>query len=124
MATVRYLVHDVDAALDFYVGKLGFALTQRWGPSFAMVRLGDLTLWLSGPGTSASRPMPDGAQPVPGGWNRLVIEVSDFDARVDALRASGVRMRSDVVTGPGGRQLLVEDPSGNPVELFAPSHSA
>lgn len=122
MATLRYLVHDVDAALDFYVGKLGFALVQRWGPPFAIVSHGDLTLWLSGPGTSAARPMPDGAQPAPGGWNRLVLEVSDFDAKVAALRESGVRMRSDVVTGPGGRQLLLEDPSGNPVELF--SHSA
>jgi len=122
MATVRYLVHDVDAALDFYVGKLGFALVQRWGPPFAIVSHGDLTLWLSGPGTSAARPMPDGAQPAPGGWNRLVLEVSDFDARVAALRESGVRIRSDVVTGPGGRQLLLEDPSGNPLELF--SHGA
>jgi catechol 2,3-dioxygenase-like lactoylglutathione lyase family enzyme len=127
MATIRYLVHDVDAALDFYVGKLGFTLTQRWGPPFAMVSRGDLTLWLSGPGTSASRPMPDGAQPVPGGWNRLVLEVSDLDAKVSKLRESGVRMRSDIVTGPGGRQLVIDDPSGNPVELFEPkesSHSA
>lgn len=120
MATIRYLVHDVDAALDFYVNKLGFKLAQRWGPPFAMVSLGDLTLWLSGPGTSAARPMPDGAQPAPGGWNRLVLEVSDFDAKVAALRAGGVRMRSDVVTGPGGSQVLIEDPSGNPVELFEP----
>lgn len=124
MATIRYLVHDVDAALDFYVGRLGFTLTQRWGPPFAMVALGDLTLWLSGPGTSASRPMPDGAQPAPGGWNRLVLEVSDFDTRIEALRAAGVRMRSDVVSGPGGRQILIEDPSGNPVELFSPREAS
>ncbi|MEO8755685.1 MAG: VOC family protein [Casimicrobiaceae bacterium] len=120
MATLRYLVHDVDAALAFYVGQLGFELAQRWGPPFAMVSRGDLTLWLSGPGTSAAQPMPDGAQPVPGGWNRLVLEVADFDARVAAMRAAGVRLRSDIVSGPGGRQLLIEDPSGNPVELFEP----
>lgn len=120
MATIRYLVNDVDAALDFYVNRLGFELAQRLGPPFAMVRRDDLTLWLSGPGTSAARPMPDGAQPAPGGWNRLVLEVDDLDARVTALRAAGVRLRSDIVSGPGGRQLLIEDPSGNPVELFTP----
>jgi catechol 2,3-dioxygenase-like lactoylglutathione lyase family enzyme len=118
MAILRYLVHDVDAALDFYVNRLGFELAQRLGPPFAMVRHGDLTLWLSGPGTSAARPMPDGAQPAPGGWNRLVLEVDDLDARAAALRAAGVRVRSDIISGPGGRQLLIEDPSGNPVELF------
>ena len=90
MANVRYLVTDVDAALDFYVGRLGFELVERWGPPFAMVRRGDLTLWLSGPGTSAARPMPDGAQPVPGGWNRLVLEVDELDATIHALRAAGV----------------------------------
>ena len=120
MANVRYLVTDVDAALAFYVGRLGFELVERWGPPFAMVRRGDLTLWLSGPGTSAARPMPDGAQPVPGGWNRLVLEVDKFDATIATLRAAGARFRNDVVTGPGGRQILVEDPSGNPVELFEP----
>jgi catechol 2,3-dioxygenase-like lactoylglutathione lyase family enzyme len=120
MATLRYLVTDVDAALAFYVGVLGFELTERWGPPFAMIRHSDLTLWLSGPGTSAARPMPDGAQPVPGGWNRLVLTVVDLDTRMHALRAAGTHFRSDVVTGPGGRQILVEDPSGNPVELFEP----
>ncbi len=120
MATVRYLVNDVDAALAFYVGTLGFELTQRMGPPFAMVRRGNLTLWLSGPGTSAARPMPDGAQPVPGGWNRLVFEVDKLDATVAALRTAGAHFRNDIVTGPGGRQILVEDPSGNPVELFEP----
>ncbi|MFO1317720.1 MAG: VOC family protein [Burkholderiales bacterium] len=120
MATVRYLVHDVDAALAFYTGPLGFALVERRGPPFAMVRRDDLTLWLAGPGTSAQRPLPGGAQPVPGGWNRLVLEVADLDATVAALRAAGVPFRGDVVSGPGGRQVLVEDPSGNPVELFAP----
>ena len=93
---------------------------ERWGPPFAMVRRGDLTLWLSGPGTSAARPMPDGAQPVPGGWNRLVLEVDDLDTTIAALQAAGAHFRSEVVRGPGGRQVLVEDPSGNPVELFQP----
>jgi catechol 2,3-dioxygenase-like lactoylglutathione lyase family enzyme len=107
MATVRYLVNDVDAALDFYVHALGFELVERWGPPFAMVRRGDLTLWLSGPGTSAARPMPDGAQPVAGGWNRLVLEVDDLDATIATLRAAGAHFRNDVVSGPGGRQILV-----------------
>lgn len=120
MATIRYFVQDVDAAVDFYVSRLGFELAQRPGPPIAMVRRGDLTLWLSGPGTSAARPMPDGAQPAPGGWNRFVLEVDDLEARATALRAAGVRLRSDIVSGPGGRQLLIEDPSGNPVELFTP----
>ena len=120
MATIRYLVHDVDAALDFYVSRLGFEFAQRPGPPIAMVRHGDLMLWLSGPGTSAARPMPDGAQPAPGGWNRLVLEVADLDAIATTLRTAGVRLRSDIVSGPGGRQLLIEDPSGNPVELFTP----
>jgi catechol 2,3-dioxygenase-like lactoylglutathione lyase family enzyme len=93
MANVRYLVNDVDTALDFYVGRLGFELVERWGPPFAMVRRGDLTLWLSGPGTSAARPMPDGAQPVPGGWNRLVLEVDKFDATIEALRAAGAHLQ-------------------------------
>ena len=120
MATIRYFVQDVDAALDFYVSRLGFELAQRPGPPIAMVRHGDLMLWLSGPGTSAARPMPDGAQPAPGGWNRLVLEVADLDAIATTLRTAGVRLRSDIVSGPGGRQLLIEDPSGNPVELFTP----
>ena len=121
MANVRYLVNDVDAALAFYVGALGFELVERWGPPFAMVRRDDLTLWLSGPGTSAARPMPDGAQPVPGGWNRLVLETGDLASLVDKLKRSGARLRSDIVSGPGGKQVLVDDPSGNPVELFESS---
>lgn len=121
MATLRYLVHDVDAALAFYVDVLGFTLVERWGPPFAMIRHGDLTLWLSGPGTSAARPMPDGAQPVPGGWNRFVLEVRDLDATHAALVAAGAQLRSTIVSGPGGRQLLADDPSGNPIELFEPS---
>ena len=117
MATVRYLVRDVDAALPFYEA-LGFAVTERWGPPFVMLARRDLSLWLSGPGTSASRPLPDGSVPRPGGWNRLVIEVDDLTAAMSALRESGARFRSEPVSGPGGQQVLVEDPSGNPIELF------
>lgn len=117
MATVRYLVDDVDAALPFYAA-LGFAVKERWGPPFVMLAREDLTLWLSGPGTSAARPLPGGAVPQPGGWNRLVIEVANLDQAMRALRAAGARFRSDPVQGPGGRQVLAEDPSGNPVELF------
>lgn len=119
MATVRYLVDDVDAVLPFYAA-LGFELVERWGPPFAMVARDDLTIWLSGPGTSARRPMPDGAEPVPGGWNRFVVEVDDVPAAVEALRATGARFRNEPVSGPGGTQVLVEDPAGNPVELFSP----
>ena len=117
MATVRYLVCDVDAALPFYEA-LGFALADRWGPPFAIIERGDLALWLSGPGTSASKPMPDGALPTPGGWNRVVIEVDDLDAVVAALKAMGTKFRNEPISGPGGRQVLIEDPSGNPLELF------
>ena len=120
MASMRYLVDDVDAAVDFYVGQLGFALEQRWGPPFAIVSRDGVKLWLSGPGSSASRPLADGRQPAPGGWNRLVIEVENIAALVERLRSAGTRTRSEIVTGPGGSQVLIEDPSGNPVELFQP----
>jgi catechol 2,3-dioxygenase-like lactoylglutathione lyase family enzyme len=121
MATVRYLVEDADAATAFYVDVLGFTLKQRMGPVFTMVSHGDLTLWLSGPGTSAARAMPDGDEPVPGGWNRLVVEVDDLDAAVERLREVGARFRNEPISGPGGRQVLVEDPSGNPIEIFQPA---
>lgn len=117
MATVRYLVDDVDAALPFY-SALGFALADRWGPPFAILERQGLTLWLSGPGTSARKALPDGALPHPGGWNRLVIEVDDLDAVLTALKTGGACLRSAPIAGPGGRQVLVDDPSGNPVELF------
>jgi catechol 2,3-dioxygenase-like lactoylglutathione lyase family enzyme len=117
MAVVRYLVTDVDASLPFYAA-LGFAVTERWGPPFVMLTRGDLTLWLSGPGTSASRPLADGSIPTPGGWNRLVIEVEDLESSMQALRRSGAKFRSAPVQGPGGQQVLAEDPSGNPIELF------
>ncbi len=117
MASVRYLVRDVDAALSFYA-LLGFELDERWGPPFAIVKREDLRLWLSGPGTSAAKPLANGAQPAPGGWNRLVIEVADLDATLGALKAAGAAFRSEPISGPGGRQVLVDDPSGNPIELF------
>ena len=117
MATVRYLVDDVDAALPFY-SALGFAIVERWGPPFVMIALGDLTLWLSGPGTSASKPLADGSVPKPGGWNRLVIEVEDIAAALQALKSAGAKVRNEPVSGPGGQQALVEDPSGNLVEIF------
>jgi catechol 2,3-dioxygenase-like lactoylglutathione lyase family enzyme len=121
LAVLRYLVRDVDAALAFYIDKLGFALIERWGPPFAMVGRGDLTLWLSGPGSSASRTLADGSVPQPGGWNRLVLETDDLGSLVERLRSSGVRFRSEIVAGPGGKQILVDDPSGNPIELFEPT---
>ena len=119
MATIRYLVSDVDAALPFYAA-LGFVEQERWGPPFAILQRDDLQLWLSGPGASACRTLADGSMPAPGGWNRLVIEVDDLSVAMDALRLTGARFRSDPVSGPGGRQVLVEDPSGNPIELFQP----
>ncbi len=117
MATVRYLVNDVDASLPFY-SALEFTVTERWGPPFVILARGDLTLWLSGPGTSASKPLADGSIPKPGGWNRLVIEVQDIKASMQALRSAGATFRSEPITGAGGQQVLVEDPSGNPIELF------
>lgn len=117
MATMRYLVRDVDVALPFYEA-LGFTLADRWGPPFAIVERGDLQLWLSGPGTSAAKPMPDGAKPEPGGWNRIVVTVDDIYAAVAAVKAAGAQFRNGPVRGPGGTQVLIEDPSGNPVELF------
>ena len=121
MAVVRYLVNDVDVALEFYINTLGFELVEKWGPPFAMVKRGDLALWLSGPGSSASRPIAGGSKPVPGGWNRLVLQTDDLESLVEKLKRSGAQLRSDVVSGPGGKQVLVDDPSGNPVELFEPS---
>jgi catechol 2,3-dioxygenase-like lactoylglutathione lyase family enzyme len=121
MAVIRYLVSDVDAAVDFYIGMLGFELVEKWGPPFAMVKRGDLTLWLSGPGSSASRPLTDGSKPLPGGWNRLVLETDDLVSLVEKLTQSGAQFRSKIVSGPGGRQVLVNDPSGNPIELFESS---
>jgi catechol 2,3-dioxygenase-like lactoylglutathione lyase family enzyme len=120
MGVVRYLVADVDAAVAFYTGTLGFELVEKWGPPFAMIRRDDLTVWLSGPGSWASRLLADGSRPVPGGWNRLVLETDDLETLVARLKKAGANLRGDIVSGPGGRQALVDDPSGNPVELFEP----
>ena len=117
-ATVRYLVADVDRSVAFYTGPLGFELIEQMGAAFARVRRGDLTLWLAGPPSSAARPMPDGRRPEPGGWNRFVIEVEDLDTSVAELRASRSAFRNNVISGPGGKQVLIEDPDGNPIELF------
>lgn len=118
MATVRYLVGDVAVSVAFYVSRLGFTVEQEMLPAFARIRRGELTVWLAGPASSAARPMPDGARPAPGGWNRFVIEVNDLAALVAGLRADGATFRNDIVTGPGGKQILLEDPDGNPIELF------
>ena len=118
MATVRYLVKDVGEAVAFYTGHLGFGLKQQFGPAMAILTRQDLALWLAGPAASAARAMPDGRTPEPGGWNRIVVEVEDLAALVAGLRGQGVRFRNDVIEGPGGRQILCEDPSGNAVELF------
>jgi catechol 2,3-dioxygenase-like lactoylglutathione lyase family enzyme len=121
MAAVRYFVTDMDESIAFYTGSLGFALKQQFGPNMAILLRGNLTLWLAGAGASASRPMPDGRRPEPGGWNRFVLQVEDLPALVDTLRGRGVRFRNEIVTGPGGQQILCEDPSGNVVELFQPA---
>ena len=121
MAVVRYLVDDVDAAVEFYTTRLGFVAGRRIGSPFAIVTKGDLTLWLSGPQSSAARPMPDGRHPAPGGWNRVVIQVDDLPFTVAEMKREGIRFRNDIVSGPGGKQILMEDSAGNPVELFEPA---
>ena len=121
MATVRYFVSDVEKAVAFYSKSFDFKVQQQFGPNMAIVKRGDLTLWLAGPNASASRPMPDGHKPEAGGWNRFVLEVGDLAATVEALKAQGVRFRNEIVTGPGGQQILAEDPFGNVVELFQPA---
>jgi catechol 2,3-dioxygenase-like lactoylglutathione lyase family enzyme len=118
MAAVRYLVSDLDRAIAFYTGPLEFRQVERWGSAFAIVTRDGLTLWLSGPGASAWRPMPDGRKPEPGGWNRLALQVPDLEAEIARLREAGIVFRNDVVTGPGGKQILAEDGCGNVIELF------
>ena len=125
MATVsvRYIVNDVDAALAFYRQRLGFDEVMHPAPTFAMLSHGDLRLVLSAPSGAGGggQPMPDGTRPQPGGWNRLILQVDDLDATVATLRESGAHFRNDIVTGVGGKQILLEDPSGNPIELFEPT---
>jgi catechol 2,3-dioxygenase-like lactoylglutathione lyase family enzyme len=123
MVNVRYMVNDVQAAIDFYTGHLGFALRASAAPAFADVSRGNLRLLLAGPASSAGRPMPDGRTPGPGGWNRIHFIVDDLEAEVARLRAEGVSFRNEILTGPGGKQILAEDPSGNVVELFQPAAS-
>jgi catechol 2,3-dioxygenase-like lactoylglutathione lyase family enzyme len=118
---VRYMVDDVQSSIDFYTKHLGFELRTSAGPAFADVTRGNLRLLLSGPASSAGRPMPDGTKPGPGGWNRIHFVVDDLAAEVARLREAGLGFRNDVVTGPGGSQILLEDPSGNVIELFQPA---
>jgi catechol 2,3-dioxygenase-like lactoylglutathione lyase family enzyme len=121
LVSVRYMVDDVQAAVDFYTTHLGFTPRTTALPAFADVTRGNLRLLLAGPASSAGRPMPDGRRPVPGGWNRIHLIVADLPAEIARLRAAGVSFRNDIVTGPGGQQVLLEDPSGNPIELFTPA---
>jgi catechol 2,3-dioxygenase-like lactoylglutathione lyase family enzyme len=121
LVAVRYMVDDVDTAVDFYTRHFGFELRSNAAPAFADVVRGRLRLLLAGPTSSAGRPMPDGRTPGPGGWNRIHLIVDDIAAEVDRLRAAGLSFRNDIVKGPGGQQILLDDPSGNPIELFQPA---
>jgi catechol 2,3-dioxygenase-like lactoylglutathione lyase family enzyme len=121
LVNVRYMVDDVDGAVDFYTSHFGFELRSSAAPAFADVVRGNLRLLLSGPRSSAGRPMPDGRTPEPGGWNRIHFIVEDIGAEVQRLRSAGVTFRNDIIRGPGGRQILLEDPAGNPIELFQPA---
>ncbi|WP_020523905.1 VOC family protein [Catelliglobosispora koreensis] len=121
MVCVRYMVDDVQAAVDFYTTHFGFTVNMTALPAFADVTRGHLRLLLAGPKSSAGRAMPDGRKPGPGGWNRLHFIVDDIGAEVERLREAGVTFRNDIIKGPGGRQILLDDPSGNPVELFQPA---
>lgn len=118
---VRYQVIDVPRSVAFYTERLGFQLKHQHLPAFANVSLGPLTILLSGPGASGSRPMPDGDLQEPGGWNRVVLRVRDLPSRIDALKTAGIRFRNEMEVGPGGRQIQIEDPDGNPIELFEPA---
>jgi catechol 2,3-dioxygenase-like lactoylglutathione lyase family enzyme len=121
LVNVRYMVDDVDAAVDFYTTHFGFTLRMSAAPAFADVVRGNLRLLLSGPKSSAGRPMPDGRTPEPGGWNRMHFIVGDIASEVERLRDAGITFRNDIISGPGGQQILLEDPAGNPIELFQPA---
>lgn len=121
MISVRYLVSDVEKAIAFYTSSLGFTLQQQFGPAMAIVSKNNLTLWLAGPPSSAAQAMPDGRKPEPGGWNRFVLQVEDLGGLVTQLKTQGVQFRNEIVKGPGGSQILCEDPSGNVIELFQPA---
>jgi catechol 2,3-dioxygenase-like lactoylglutathione lyase family enzyme len=123
MVSVRYIVDDVPKAVEFYTKLLGFEVLTNFGTAFADVARGKLRLLLSGPQSSAARPMPDGAKPVPGGWNRIHLIVDDIEAEVAKLRAAGAPFRNEILSGPGGKQVLLLDPSGNAIELFQPAAS-
>jgi glyoxylase I family protein len=118
---VRYQVKDVSRSVAFYTERLGFKLDQQHLPAFAQVSIGNLKLILSGPGASGSRPMPDGQRQEPGGWNRVVLQVNDLTGRIESLRNAGLRFRNQMEVGPGGKQIQIEDPDGNPLELFEPA---
>jgi catechol 2,3-dioxygenase-like lactoylglutathione lyase family enzyme len=121
LVNVRYMVNDVQESIDFYTRHFGFELRTSAAPAFADVIRGPLRLLLAGPKSSAGRPMPDGRQPVPGGWNRIHFIVEDINDEVQRLRDAGVPFRNEIVKGPGGQQILIDDPSGNPIELFQPA---
>ena len=121
LVNVRYMVDDVENAIDFYTTHFGFTVRTSAAPAFADVVRGNLRLLLSGPKSSAGRPMPDGRTPEPGGWNRIHFIVDDIAAEVDRLRSDGVKFRNEIVSGPGGQQILLDDPAGNPIELFQPA---
>jgi catechol 2,3-dioxygenase-like lactoylglutathione lyase family enzyme len=118
MASIRYLVNNVDLSIQFYCNNLGFELIEQYGPAMAIVKKSDLTLWLAGPSSSAAQPMPDGSKPQPGGWNRFVFQVENLEELVSRLEKQNIKFRNQIVSGPGGSQILCEDPSGNVIELF------
>jgi len=118
MAQIRYMVRDVDKSIAFYTSMLGFELQQQFGPAMAILIKDDLSLWIAGPKSSAAKSMPDGSKPEPGGWSRFVLTVENLDELVNKLKGEGIKFKNDIVEGPGGKQILCEDPSGNVVELF------
>jgi catechol 2,3-dioxygenase-like lactoylglutathione lyase family enzyme len=124
LVSVRYMVDDVEESIDFYTRHFGFVVRHSAAPAFADVVRGSLRLLLAGPKSSAGRPMPDGRKPGPGGWNRIHFVVDDIAAEVERLRSAGLAFRNDIVSGPGGQQILLDDPSGNPIELFQPAEQA